>query len=135
MRTKVVIIGAGPAGLLLGRLLENEGIETVVLERRSHLGGNVHDHEHPSGIRIHTYGPHYFRTSSERGEHRADARPSRGGNRGAHGGGACAAPRKKNREGLHVRGRSCSIAPQNAAGERPRAVAAGVPTAAWSLPH
>jgi p-hydroxybenzoate 3-monooxygenase len=35
MRTKVVIIGAGPAGLLLGRLLENEGIETIILERRS----------------------------------------------------------------------------------------------------
>jgi len=35
MRTKVVIVGAGPAGLLLGRLLENEGIETVILERRS----------------------------------------------------------------------------------------------------
>ncbi len=35
MRTKVAIIGAGPAGLLLGRLLENAGIETVVLERRS----------------------------------------------------------------------------------------------------
>ncbi|MCB5177088.1 4-hydroxybenzoate 3-monooxygenase [Microvirga lenta] len=35
MRTKVVIIGAGPAGLLLGRLLENQGIETVILERRS----------------------------------------------------------------------------------------------------
>jgi p-hydroxybenzoate 3-monooxygenase len=34
MRTKVVIIGAGPAGLLLGRLLENEGIETIILERR-----------------------------------------------------------------------------------------------------
>lgn len=35
MRTKIVIIGAGPAGLLLGQLLENEGIETVILERRS----------------------------------------------------------------------------------------------------
>ena len=35
MRTKVAIIGAGPAGLLLGRLLENAGIETVILERRS----------------------------------------------------------------------------------------------------
>ena len=35
MRTQVVIIGAGPAGLLLGRLLENQGIDTVILERRS----------------------------------------------------------------------------------------------------
>ncbi|MFL5202079.1 MAG: 4-hydroxybenzoate 3-monooxygenase [Microvirga sp.] len=35
MRTKVAIIGAGPAGLLLGRLLDMAGIETVILERRS----------------------------------------------------------------------------------------------------
>ena len=35
MRTQVAIIGAGPAGLLLGRLLQNRGIDTVVLERRS----------------------------------------------------------------------------------------------------
>jgi p-hydroxybenzoate 3-monooxygenase len=31
----VVIIGAGPAGLLLGRLLDREGIDNVILERRS----------------------------------------------------------------------------------------------------
>jgi UDP-galactopyranose mutase len=36
-----------------------------VLERRGHLGGNVHDHVHASGIRIHTYGPHYFRTNDD----------------------------------------------------------------------
>jgi len=35
MRTKVAIIGAGPAGLLLGRLLDKARIETVILERRS----------------------------------------------------------------------------------------------------
>ncbi len=35
MRTQVAIIGAGPAGLLLGRLLERQGIETLILERRS----------------------------------------------------------------------------------------------------
>jgi p-hydroxybenzoate 3-monooxygenase len=35
MRTQVAIVGAGPAGLLLGRLLENHGIDTVILERRS----------------------------------------------------------------------------------------------------
>ena len=35
MRTQVAIVGAGPAGLTLGRLLENAGIESVVLETRS----------------------------------------------------------------------------------------------------
>jgi p-hydroxybenzoate 3-monooxygenase len=35
MRTQVGIVGAGPAGLTLARLLENAGIETVVLEARS----------------------------------------------------------------------------------------------------
>jgi len=35
MNTKVCIIGAGPAGLLLGHLLRAEGIECVVLERQT----------------------------------------------------------------------------------------------------
>lgn len=35
MRTQVCIIGAGPAGLLLGHLLRAEGIQCVVLERRA----------------------------------------------------------------------------------------------------
>ena len=34
-RTQVVIVGAGPAGLLLGQLLHREGIDNVILERRS----------------------------------------------------------------------------------------------------
>lgn len=35
MRTQVAIIGAGPAGLLLGQLLHNAGIDNVILERQS----------------------------------------------------------------------------------------------------
>lgn len=35
MRTQVAIIGAGPAGLLLGQLLSKHGIDNVILERRS----------------------------------------------------------------------------------------------------
>jgi len=35
MRTQVVIIGAGPAGLLLGCLLDRQGIDNIVLERQS----------------------------------------------------------------------------------------------------
>jgi len=33
MKTQVVIIGAGPSGLLLGQLLHNAGIDNVILER------------------------------------------------------------------------------------------------------
>jgi len=35
MRTQVAIIGAGPAGLLLGQLLQKNGIDNVILERQT----------------------------------------------------------------------------------------------------
>ena len=35
MRTQVAIIGAGPAGLMLGHLLHLRGIDSVILENRS----------------------------------------------------------------------------------------------------
>jgi len=60
-----VIVGSGLTGAVLARTLADAGREVLILERRSHAGGNVHDHSHPSGIRIHTYGPHYFRTTSD----------------------------------------------------------------------
>jgi UDP-galactopyranose mutase len=59
-----LVIGSGLTGATIARTLADAGREVFVVERRNHLGGNVHDHLHPSGIRIHTYGPHYFRTNS-----------------------------------------------------------------------
>jgi p-hydroxybenzoate 3-monooxygenase len=43
MRTQVGIVGAGPAGLLLARMLQQRGIESVVLEARSraHVEGRI----------------------------------------------------------------------------------------------
>ncbi len=35
MRTQVAIIGAGPSGLLLGQLLHQAGVDSVILERKS----------------------------------------------------------------------------------------------------
>ena len=59
-------VGAGLTGGVIARQLVDHGLDVLVLERRPHVGGNVRDHEHPSGIRVHTYGPHLFRTSSDR---------------------------------------------------------------------
>lgn len=43
MRTQVAIIGAGPAGLLLGQLLHKAGIDNLILERQSreHVLGRI----------------------------------------------------------------------------------------------
>ncbi len=42
-RTQVVIIGAGPSGLLLSQLLDRQGIDSIVLERhsREHVEGRI----------------------------------------------------------------------------------------------
>jgi len=61
-----LIVGCGLTGAVIARTLADAGRDVLLVDRRSHMGGNVHDHVHFSGIRIHTYGPHYFRTSSER---------------------------------------------------------------------
>jgi UDP-galactopyranose mutase len=66
MQVDYLVVGSGLTGATIARLLHDAGREVLVVERRAHLGSNVHDHVHPSGIRVHTYGPHYFRTSSAR---------------------------------------------------------------------
>jgi UDP-galactopyranose mutase len=65
MQIDYLVIGSGLTGATIARILKDAGCNVLVVERRSHLGGNVHDYSHPSGIKIHSYGPHYFRTSSE----------------------------------------------------------------------
>jgi UDP-galactopyranose mutase len=60
-----LIVGAGLTGAVIARSLAEAGRTVLVVDRRPHMGGNVHDHCHPSGIRIHTYGPHYFRTNDD----------------------------------------------------------------------
>ncbi len=58
-----LVVGSGLTGSTIARLLADDRREVLLLERRAHPGGNVHDFMHASGIRIHTYGPHYFRCS------------------------------------------------------------------------
>ncbi|MDD4880568.1 MAG: UDP-galactopyranose mutase [Gallionellaceae bacterium] len=66
MNFAYLIVGSGLTGAVIARMLKDAGHTALVVERRNCVGGNVHDHTHPSGIRIHTYGPHHFRTNDER---------------------------------------------------------------------
>ncbi|MCC7293353.1 MAG: NAD(P)-binding protein [Phycisphaerales bacterium] len=65
MRPDFVIIGSGLTGATLARFLTDQGFQTLVVERRQIIGGNVADALHPCGIRMGLHGPHYFRTSSD----------------------------------------------------------------------
>jgi UDP-galactopyranose mutase len=60
-----LVVGAGFAGSVLAeRLARNLGLRVLVVERRSHIGGNAYDHYDEAGILVHRYGPHIFHTNS-----------------------------------------------------------------------
>jgi len=61
-----LIVGAGYAGCVLAeRLASQRGKKVLLIDRRSHIGGNAYDSLNEHGIRIHHYGPHLFHTNSE----------------------------------------------------------------------
>jgi UDP-galactopyranose mutase len=59
-----VIVGAGFFGSICAHELTKRGKRVVVLEKRSHIGGNVYT-ENRDGTNVHVYGPHVFHTSDE----------------------------------------------------------------------
>src|SRR2546428_13641571 len=62
-----LIVGAGFAGSVLAeRLASRLGKSCLIVERRNHIGGNAYDRYDEAGILLHNYGPHYFRTNSQR---------------------------------------------------------------------
>ena len=62
-----LIVGSGFAGSVLAeRLASQEGKKCLVIERRPHIGGNAFDRYDAAGVLVHPYGPHYFRTNSDR---------------------------------------------------------------------
>lgn len=63
--SEFIVVGAGLTGAVIARAVHDAGRRVLVLDRRAHIAGNVHDHAHASGVRIHTYGPHHFRTNDE----------------------------------------------------------------------
>lgn len=66
-RVDWLVVGAGLVGSVLAeRLASQQGKKVLVVERRGHLGGNVHDQLDAHGVWIHSYGPHLFHTNSDR---------------------------------------------------------------------
>lgn len=63
----VLVAGAGFAGSVVAReLAERANKKVLVVEQRSHVGGNAFDTYDEAGVLIHAYGPHIFHTNSKR---------------------------------------------------------------------
>lgn len=60
----LLVCGAGPAGCVVAeRAASVLGWKVLVVDRRNHVAGNCYDSTHASGVLVHNYGPHYFRTN------------------------------------------------------------------------
>lgn len=61
-----LIVGAGFAGATCARRLADAGRRVLVIDKRSHVGGNAFDRLDAHGVLIHEYGPHIFHTNSDK---------------------------------------------------------------------
>ncbi|OUO95653.1 UDP-galactopyranose mutase [Rubneribacter badeniensis] len=62
-----VVVGSGFAGAVAAReLAERGGARVLVIEKRSHIGGNMYDELDEAGVLVHRYGPHIFHTNDKR---------------------------------------------------------------------
>jgi UDP-galactopyranose mutase len=67
VRPDWVVVGAGFAGAVVAERIANVLEERVLLiDRRSHVGGNAYDEYDEAGILVHRYGPHIFHTNAAR---------------------------------------------------------------------
>ena len=60
-----LIVGSGLFGTTMAYLLHQKGYKCLVIDKRSHIGGNVYT-ESVNGINVHKYGAHIFHTSDRR---------------------------------------------------------------------
>ena len=59
-----LVIGSGLFGSVLSHQLTRRGYQCLVIDKRSHIGGNVYT-EDVNGINVHKYGAHIFHTSNK----------------------------------------------------------------------
>lgn len=62
-----IVVGCGFSGAVCARkLAEEKGRRVLLLEKRSHIAGNMFDGKDTNGVVIHQYGPHIFHTHSRK---------------------------------------------------------------------
>jgi UDP-galactopyranose mutase len=63
VKEKILIVGAGLSGAVIGRELAQEGYKVEIIDSRSHIAGNCHtERDEATGVMVHIYGPHIFHT-------------------------------------------------------------------------
>ena len=65
-RIDILVVGAGFSGAVVAERLASHGLKVLVIDKRSHVGGNAHDRLDGHGVLIHPYGPHIFHTNGLR---------------------------------------------------------------------
>lgn len=64
MKYDYLIVGSGLFGATFAYLAKQKGKRCLVIDKRSHLGGNIYC-DHIEGINVHRYGAHIFHTSNK----------------------------------------------------------------------
>lgn len=63
---KILLVGAGLSGAVIGRRLAEAGHDITIIDGRDHIGGNCHtERDADTGVMLHVYGPHIFHTDDE----------------------------------------------------------------------
>lgn len=63
---KILLVGAGLSGAVIGRELALAGHQCDIIDTRTHIGGNCHtERDAESGVMLHVYGPHIFHTDDQ----------------------------------------------------------------------
>lgn len=63
---KILFVGAGLSGAVIGRVLAEAGHTVTIIDARAHVGGNCHTERDPdTNVLLHVYGPHIFHTDDE----------------------------------------------------------------------
>ena len=65
MKYDFLIVGSGLFGATFAYLARQAGKSCLVIDKRSHIGGNVYC-ENIEGINVHKYGPHIFHTKNRK---------------------------------------------------------------------